>query len=90
VSSPSTFTQASESPATHPHLKFADLLRHGYLLVDVTPERVQAEWYLVNNVRDRAEPETLSAVFQTRAGENHLVRVDAATLPNENAAPLAP
>lgn len=90
VSSPSTFTLATESPATHPHLKFNELLRHGYLLVDVTPERVQAEWYLVDHVRDRDEPEALAAVFQTRAGENRLVRADEASLPRAGAAPLAP
>jgi alkaline phosphatase D len=58
-----------------PHLKFVDLVRHGYILLDVTPERVQAEWYLVSSVLDPEADEGLSAVFEVRAGANHLVRV---------------
>jgi alkaline phosphatase D len=73
VSSPSTFVSGEEDPAALPHLKYLDLFRHGYILVDVTAERVQAEWYLVSSVVDASADEALSATFQVRAGENHLV-----------------
>jgi len=39
------------------HVRMAELRRHGYLVVDVTAERVQADWWHVDTVtrRDRAE-----------------------------------
>ncbi len=37
------------------HLKFVDLRRHGYVVVDVTPERVQADWWHLDSVV-RASP----------------------------------
>jgi alkaline phosphatase D len=87
VSSPPTFDPAEASPATLPHLKFMDLLRHGYILVDLTPERVQAEWYLTGSVVDPRAEETLSIIFQVRAGENHLIEGDTASEPIEGRVP---
>jgi alkaline phosphatase D len=33
----------------HPHLKFVEVTRKGFVLVDVQDERVQAEWYFVGD-----------------------------------------
>ncbi|MEY4575975.1 MAG: putative alkaline phosphatase [Pseudomonadota bacterium] len=38
-----------------PHVKYAQLWRRGYMLIDVTAERVQADWYHFDAV-DRPEP----------------------------------
>ena len=35
------------------HVRLADLDRHGYVVVDVTPERLQADWWHVATVRGR-------------------------------------
>lgn len=39
------------------HVRMVDLRRHGYVVVDVTPERVQADWWHVSTIarRDRFE-----------------------------------
>ena len=39
------------------HVRLADLVRHGYVVVDVTPEAVQADWWFVDTIarRDTAE-----------------------------------
>jgi alkaline phosphatase D len=58
--------------ATHPHVKFSELTRHGYLLLDVTHERVQAQWYFVGTILERLATEELATEFQVRAGENRL------------------
>jgi alkaline phosphatase D len=89
VSSPYTF-DGNEGYAEHPHLKFVELLRHGYVLVDVTRERVQAQWYLSSSVLTPRADEVLAAVYETRAGENHLVSADATAEPRAGVAPLAP
>ena len=72
------------STATHPHLKFVDLVRHGYVLVDVTRERARAEWYFASSVRKPSADEQLGAVFEVRAGENRLRATDD-TLPPSGA-----
>jgi alkaline phosphatase D len=90
VSSPATFVGDGESPATHPHLKYIDRVRHGYVLVDVTPERVQAEWYHVSSVLDPGAGEALGASFQVLAGENCLRPGEPAIAPNAAGAAPAP
>jgi alkaline phosphatase D len=77
VSSPSTILTGDEDFDALPHLKFLDLIRHGYILLDVTADRVQAEWYLVSSVLDPNADEALSAAFEVRAGDNRLVRIGA-------------
>ncbi|HEX2118289.1 MAG TPA: alkaline phosphatase D family protein, partial [Acidimicrobiales bacterium] len=39
------------------HLRLADLDRHGYVVIDVTPERMQADWWHLDTIarRDTAE-----------------------------------
>jgi alkaline phosphatase D len=36
-------------PSSNPHLKFVEVTRKGYVLVDVQEERVQADWYFIAN-----------------------------------------
>ncbi|MFW5920912.1 MAG: alkaline phosphatase D family protein [Polyangiales bacterium] len=58
---------------SNPHLKFAELNRRGYVLVDVTPERTAGEWWLIDGIERDQGTQTFAAGWQTRAGENHLV-----------------
>jgi alkaline phosphatase D len=45
----------------NPHVKFVDLDSHGFSVLDVTPERVQMDWYVLI---DRLDPES-AAVWST-------------------------
>jgi alkaline phosphatase D len=63
-------------PMAHPHLKFLDLTRKGYVLVDVTEERVQGEWYFVGNHKentDSARKTELAKAFVCNSRRPHLV-----------------
>jgi alkaline phosphatase D len=71
-------------------MKFTDQVRQGYILVDVTHERVQAEWYFVSTVRERRPDVELGAIFQTLAGARYLVPGAAASAPRSNAPAPAP
>lgn len=75
---------------THPHVKFVELSRRGYALLDITPERIQCEWYHVATIDARSTVETLAATLQVLDGENHLRAASAPTLPRSTAAALAP
>jgi phosphodiesterase/alkaline phosphatase D-like protein len=72
--------------ATNPWIRFLDGIGHGYTLVDVTPERVQADYYLTPvPTLEQPDPRVVASVlpaytssFQTLAGSR---RVSAATGP---------
>ena len=57
----------------NPHVRFFDLERHGYLLVDVDSERVVAEWWHVDTVASRSTGERLAARWAVRRGDPRLV-----------------
>jgi alkaline phosphatase D len=76
--------------ATHPHVKYIDFVRHGYTLLDVTPERVLAEWYHVATIAERRADEELAVALEVVSGENHLTPASGASEPRADAAPLAP
>lgn len=58
----------------NPHLKFADLDRHGYLLLTLTPAQTLAEWYFMDDVQDPFSKETPGEAWRVKAGENRLGR----------------
>jgi alkaline phosphatase D len=58
--------------ATHPHIKYANQHEQGYVLIDLTHERLRAEWYHVSPVREPAALEHLGGAAVSLAGQNHL------------------
>ena len=60
----------------NPHFRFFDLEHHGYLIVDVDPERVQAEWWYVDTVVEPVSGERLGARWLVRRGDPRLVAAD--------------
>ena len=81
VSSPPMFSsQAQRDVATmlQPlarHLKFLEGDSRGYVLLDVTPKTLQADWYFVPTVTERTEQEKRAARFVCERGSSHLVSV---------------
>jgi alkaline phosphatase D len=64
----------------NPHLKFAQTGKRGYMLVDVTAERVSAQWYLLDGVEDPdTASEQLEAMLEVDAGTNRLRTVPVAS-----------
>jgi alkaline phosphatase D len=75
----------------NPHLKFSEVTRKGYVLVDVTPERVQGEWYFMDDIKKPdVEGEKLAKAFSCASGASHLVEEKRPTLPRDDAPPPAP
>jgi alkaline phosphatase D len=58
----------------NPHIHWAELDSHGYLVVDVTPDRVRGEWHFVDTVHRPSTGERLAARFEVRRGEARLRR----------------
>jgi alkaline phosphatase D len=59
-----------------PHLKFMEGESRGYLVLDVTPRRVQADWYFVPTVGERTDKEAHAASVLTERGASRLVDAD--------------
>ena len=62
-----------------PHMKYAELNKRGYVLLDIDRERVQGEFWHVATVDSPSRDETLAAAFVNEAGANRLQPVAAAT-----------
>ena len=53
-------------------MKFVDLDRNGYFILDLTPEKAQADWYFVDDILVPVEGESFASGWYTESGENHL------------------
>lgn len=63
---------------SNPHMKFVDLARHGYVVLDITPARLNTEFWFVDSIAERNLGQSLAASFTVQDGAN---RIDAALLP---------
>jgi alkaline phosphatase D len=55
----------------NPHMKYTDLLQHGYYILDVKPDSAQANWYF-GPINEVVEEESFASGWYTLEGENHL------------------
>lgn len=67
----------------NPHLKYVDLDRHGYVLLDVRPDTVQADYYYVPTQLMHSDSAYFGQAALTVNGQNH---VQLSTLPSSPAA----
>lgn len=78
-------------PTEAPHIKYLDLARRGYIVLDLDATRAQAAWFHVADVTSIAGSEvTFSAAWETATGTNHLVESAAPADPRPGAPAPAP
>ncbi|WP_199244023.1 alkaline phosphatase D family protein [Bacterioplanes sanyensis] len=81
---------ASSLQALLPHLQFVDFYHRGYVLLDVTPQRLQAEWWVVDRVDSpRYQSHCLNAL-QIPAGTAQFTAATQLSKPPDNPAEPAP
>jgi len=96
VTSPSGFANeggAERMAATRrarPHLRYLEGLHRGYVVLDVTRERAQADWYYVPSVITRTRLEEFGKGLLTEAGRPHLVEAASPAPARSNADEPAP
>lgn len=73
----------------NPHLKYINLNRRGYMLLDVTPQRAVSEWWYVDTVAAPSTVESFGIAFQTQFGSNRVTPASQTT-PVANPPALAP
>jgi alkaline phosphatase D len=59
------------------HIRMVELRHHGYVVVDVTPDRVQGDWWHLDTVLDPSPAESFAGGWQLRWGRPGLEPVDA-------------
>ena len=73
-----------------PHMKFIELNKRGYVVVDIDRDRMQSEWWHVPTIRERTNVQSLAATLATESGANHLVPATSALTTLADAADPAP
>jgi alkaline phosphatase D len=58
-----------------PHARWADFDGHGYLVVDLDHERLEASWWFVDGVLEHSDGQFCAASYQVPRGRPELVRV---------------
>lgn len=56
----------------NPHLKFANLTDHGYMILSLYPDHVRSEWYYVETLKQRSRAEHRGMSAEVRAGSTRL------------------
>lgn len=62
--------------ADNPHVKWVDFTSHGYFVLDVTEERVQADWFAVDTVLEPSDGEAFLASWQTLDDQRHVIAAE--------------
>jgi len=63
--------------AARPHLRYVAGQLRGYVVLDVTPERLQADWWYVPTVTERSTSEKFGKGMVSEAARPHLVETTA-------------
>lgn len=75
--------------ALNSHLKYVELTRRGYLLLDITPARVSGEWWYVDSIFERTTAQSFGAALQVPDGSSRL-EPGTQSAQRSGAPPLAP
>ncbi|MEO1438252.1 MAG: alkaline phosphatase D family protein, partial [Bacteroidota bacterium] len=68
-------------PGANPHSEFIDFTEHGYFVLDVNPNRVQADYYFVPTVRNPDQTESFTCGVFSLSGDNFLQKTTTAAPP---------
>ena len=69
-------TGAATIMAGSPHIKYAELRQHGFMLVTCTPEMAQSDWYYVPQILTPSAAYHHGRSYRTQAGANRLQSVE--------------
>ena len=74
----------------NPHVKWYDVEKRGYLILDVTSEGAQSTWYLMEDAEQPQTAEMIGASFTVKAGEARVIQDDGPNPAPEDFPPPAP
>lgn len=74
----------------NPHMKFVDLDRHGYFILDVKEDSTQADYYYVDKLNEPSTFQSYGGGVKTMKDANHLVTTQSSATQKANQAIPAP
>ncbi len=72
------------------HVRDYEVERRGYLILDLQPDKAQADWFLLDGVGAQEGQQSFWAAWAVRDGERSLVEMQSPESPNAQAPSLAP
>lgn len=76
--------------ANSPHLKYCDMVHHGFFILDVTKERAQADWFFMNTIEKEYVSYRHAVSYKSVNKQNKLSKATAPVEVVANSAPLVP
>ena len=70
--------------SANPHIKYADLTNHGYVLLDINKNRTQGEFWYVNTISTRGGTESYNRGYFVNNGERNLRQSTGMSMPSPN------
>lgn len=91
ITAPNPFPVSAleDAISANSHVRYAELTRSGYLVLDVQADKVQSDWYLLDGVNENEGNETLDASWAVLDGQKHVVEMDGPEMPNGGTPPPA-
>lgn len=74
----------------NPHVRYVDLSEHGYVLLDIDRERVQAEWWYVDDILTSDAGGRMAAAYRVEHGSNRVRSASGTSAPIADAPAPAP
>ena len=71
--SPAAEELVAKASQDQPHIKYANGLENGYLIVDLNTQRARAEWYYTGPAKQRSSEIKLGKAMESATGSNRLV-----------------
>lgn len=81
---------ASLVQSSNPHVKYVDLAKHGYIVLDINKNRVQADWVYVSEINNSVYTPSEDASWYVNDGERFLREANGPSTGFVNNAPFAP
>jgi len=67
----------------NPHLKFVELTKHGFIMLDINQQRIQADWFYVNTItQNNNSAYSWAKSLYSNNGSMHLLETTSASLPS--------
>lgn len=75
---------ASAIKASNPHIKYADLSQHGFLILDINRQRTQSDWYYVNTLDQSSLIYNYAASYYVDQGQRFLKQTNSQSAPRQD------
>lgn len=77
-------------PTLIPHVKYAELSKRGYLLLDINAQRVQGDWIYMSTITSKTFTSNTAASWCDTDGANRLTQCSGPLTPRGNLPPQSP